>query len=187
VVAPPIVEPSLVEVIERDVEPEPELFATFGPADERGGEEGSAPGMAPPPAKRSRWLPYVIGGSVVGIGLGALIAIQSGGDAPASPPAPAIEPVHMVATPPPAEPAPEPEIAIEPVGSAASAPHHAIKKHHVTNRPTAGSNAVANQPAPPPEPEPPPSAGSAAKPTHVEWKPSMLLPTDRGSGTTKKP
>jgi len=188
VVAPPIAEPSLVEVIERDVEPEPELFATFGPADERGGEEGSAPGLAPSPAKRTRWLPYVIGGSVCGIGLGAWIAIQSG-DAPVSHPAPAIEPVHMVATPPAPEPAPEPEaksgIVIDPAGPPTGAPHHAPKKHRVTNRPTAGSNAVAKPPVA--EPEPPPTAGSGAKPTHVEWKPSMLLPTDRGSGTTKKP
>jgi serine/threonine-protein kinase len=213
VVAQPEQEASLVAVIELDVEPEPELLPTFGPAD-GGAEEDALPSasvaaLAPRPS-RGRWIPYAIAGALVGVGLGAVIAMH-GDDVPApaaAPPArsePAIRPATpqppAAVTPPPAPPPAEVEAedlsaAPAPTGSGSpSRPASRAHRHHLTNPPPAASNAVAGQPAP--DPTPPATAaappangsatGSAARPANVEWKPTMLLPTDKGSGTTKSP
>jgi serine/threonine-protein kinase len=197
VVTPPVQERSLVAVIELDVEPEPELLPTFGPADGAVEEDSvpSTPALVPRPA-RGRWVPYAIAGALVGIGLGAAFALHGDG-VPASHRTPPASPTEIVApvtvpvTPPPAEVEAE-DISVAPAGSAPT-PHHAtrVHRHHLTNPPPAGSTAVASQPVPDPTPPSAPpasgSAGSAARPANVEWKPTMLLPTDKGSGTTKSP
>jgi len=198
-------EPSLVAVIERDVELEPELLPTFGPADGLA-EDDSLPNAAAIPRRpgRARWVPFAIAGAVLGVGLGAVLALQSGGE-PAShhaaaPPPPAIR-AETRESPPPAPSQPPPseaeDVAAVPAGSAAN-PHPASRahRHHLTNPPATGSSAVASQPVPDPSSSPAigsasgsagSAAGSAARPANVEWKPSMLLPTDKGSGTTKSP
>ncbi|MEP6864558.1 MAG: serine/threonine-protein kinase [Deltaproteobacteria bacterium] len=203
---PPEHEPSLVSVIELDVEPEPELLPTFGPADGVAEEDqlpsASVATLAPRPS-RGRWVPYAIAGALVGIGLGAVIALR-GDDAPAghaaAPPARSEPALQTPQAPPPAAPPPA-EVEAEdlaaapaPAGSGSpSRPASRAHRHHLTNPPPAGSNAMASQPAPDPTPPTPslapPSNGSAgsATPANVEWKPTMLLPTDKGSGTTKSP
>jgi serine/threonine-protein kinase len=182
---------SLVDVLERDVEIEGEpLLPTFGPADERTGEEGALPAIAARPRRRGL---FVAAGAIVGIGLGTALALHGGGAAPRTP-APALVPaVPMIATPPPAEPEPPPapsiapdqDFAIEASGSGAPRPVTRPHRHHLTNRAGSGSNAGSGL-VPVPA-ESPAAVGSAAPPTHVEWKPTMLLPTDTGSGTTKRP
>jgi eukaryotic-like serine/threonine-protein kinase len=190
-------EPSLVDVIERDVEPDPEpLLPTFGVVDERALEEGLIPSDTTAP-RRSRLI-YVIGAAVVvGLGLGAVFALPS---RPATTPeprpiaptviAPVVHEAPRVVDPPPPPPSDESlgSDVIEAAGSGATSHPPAHRHHsHVTNPPPAGSNAeVASQPITEPDPEPAGSgAGSATKPAHVEWKPTMLLPTD--SGKTKQP
>ena len=202
IVTPPEHEPSLVAVIELDVEPEPELLPTFGPADGAAEDDSvpNAPAIAP--RSRGRWWPYAIAGSVIGIGLGVVLALHAD-DAPVAHPAapPAAPPsapapaaaIHAAESPTPAPPSAEIEaedLAAAPAGSAATPrPTSRAHRHHLTNPPPAGSNAVVSQPVP--DPIPPPTngsaAGSATRPANVEWKPSMLLPTDKGSGTTKSP
>src|SRR3569623_1708429 len=195
--------PSLVAVIERDVEPEPDVLPTFGPSDGAPEEDAVAPAL---PARRAkgRWLPYALGGALLGAGLGIAFALR--GDAAPSPrrassavvPAPSPAPL---ATPTPATPAtmiapPSAEIEAADVSAApapgTSRPTPRAHRHHLTNPPAAGSNAAVS--APISEVQPPVSGsasgsatGSAARPANVEWKPSMLLPTDKGSGTTKSP
>ncbi len=204
---------SLVAVLERDVEidggldGEP-LLATFGPADERGGEEGSVPSAAPRPQPRPRRAIYVGAATIlVGVGLGAALALRGGhaagpGAAPGSTstvpdrlaaphpvaPAPALAPERTPGTAPdrdddPAAPPPagEPAVAAELTGS--SAPRPVVRSRHHHKPRAAGSNAT----APSPIVTEPRAVGSAVPPTHVEWKPTMLLPTDSGSGTTKSP
>ncbi|HEY6038202.1 MAG TPA: hypothetical protein VIV58_28165, partial [Kofleriaceae bacterium] len=200
-------EPSLVAVIERDVEAEPELLPTFGPNDGAPEEDSMANAPAPAPRRSSgRWLPYAIGGALLGIGLGAALALhgddapaprRASSAAPAPAPAPVAPAVPAAPTPAPAAIAP-PSAEIEAADvSAAQAPGNSrptsrAHRHHLTNPPAAGSNAVVS--APVSEVQPPVSGsasgsanGSATRPANVEWKPSMLLPTDKGSGTTKSP
>ena len=203
VVTPPIVpehEPSLVQVIARDIEAEPDVMPTFGPNDGLAEDEA-----APPPVTmrraRTRWLPYAVVGAMIGIGIGAALALHGGDEAPrrAGAPPPVVQPPAKPAdtvAPAPIAPVEPPSAEIEAADiSAAPAPantrpvsraHH----HHLTNPPAAGSNAVVS--APVPQVQPPVSgsgsgSGSATRPANVEWKPSMLLPTDKGSGTTKSP
>ena len=187
-------EPSLVDVIEREVEPNPEpLLPTFGVVDERAVEEGLIPSATTATAPRSRLI-YVIGAAVaVGLGLGAVFALPSH-HAPATEPrpiaptviAPAVHEAPRVVDPPQQPPNGSAEL-IGAAGSGATS-HPSTHRHHshVTNPPPAGSNAeVASQPITEPEPAGGSGAGSATKPAHVEWKPTMLLPTD--SGKTKQP
>ena len=203
VVTPPEHEPSLVAVIERDVEPEPDMLPTFGPAD-GAAEEDPLPSASvaalPSRSSRGRWLPYAILGALVGVGLGAVIALHDD-EAPPPQHAPAPPAIHT-ATPRPAPAVAPPPAEIEaedlssapaPAGSISpSRPAPRAHRHHLTNGSAAGSNAVASQPAP--DSTPPPvarptdgSAAGSAAPANVEWKPTMLLPTDKGSGTTKSP
>ncbi|MEO8843994.1 MAG: protein kinase [Kofleriaceae bacterium] len=186
---PILEETSLVEVIERDVEPDPEpLLPTFGVVDERAQEEGLVPSVATPTAPRRNRMVYVIGAAIaVGVGLGVVFAIPAR-HAAVEPPLPIALPViapvvheapHAIEPPPPSD-----EIVIEATGGGAPV-RPATHRHrsHVTNSPPTGSNAeVASQPI---TESAPPAAGSATKPAHVEWKPTMLLPTD--SGKTKQP
>ena len=101
-------EPSLVDVIERDVEPDPEpLLPTFGVVDERAVEEGLIPSATAP--RRRRWI-YVIGAAVVvGIGLGVVFALPSRHAATSEPQppkvtAPVVHEAPRVIDPPPAAP-----------------------------------------------------------------------------------
>lgn len=180
-------EPSLVDVLGRIEEPDPEpLLPTFGPSD--GASEDVAP-ATPPQPPTSRRIGIVIGAAAIaGIAIGAVLALKGGPKAPALEP-----PTQMIVTPPPGpiapkrpepEPVPEPEhpIVTEPTVTTPPPPRAHRSPKHLTNPPTAGSNdGVVSQPVPEP---PAPAAGSGAKP-HVEWNPTMLLPTD--SGRTKKP
>jgi len=194
-------EPSLVAVIERDVEAEPDVLPTFGPSD--GAAEEDAVANAPAlPARRAkgRWLPYAIGGALLGAGLGIAFALH-GDDAPSPRRASSALVPAPAPTPTPAPPAtmiapPSAEVEAADVSAApapgTSRPTPRAHRHHLTNPPAAGSNAAVS--APISEVQPPVSGsasgsanGSAARPANVEWKPSMLLPTDKGSGTTKSP
>jgi serine/threonine-protein kinase len=186
-------EPSLVDLIERDVEPDPEpLLPTFGVVDERAAEEGLLPSVAP---RRSRSI-YVIGAAVVvGIGLGAVFALPSRhATAPEPQPtaptviAPVVHETPRVIPPPAPPPSDGSGAEVIEVAGSGTTPRPVTHRHHsrVTNPPPAGSNAeVASQPTTEPDPPAGSAAGSATKPAHVEWKPTMLLPTD--SGKTKQP
>lgn len=191
-------EASLVDVIERDIEPDPEpLLPTFGGVDERAIEEGLIPSVTTATRPRRNRMGYVIGTAIaVGVGLGAVLAFPSHhAAAPIATPVPTViapmvrssdrgdlvrEVPHVVEpSPPPSDPV------IEVAGSGATSrpATHRHRTLHVTNSPAAGSNVeVASQPITEPVP---PAAGSATRPAHVEWKPTMLLPTD--SGKTKQP
>jgi hypothetical protein len=183
------------------------MLPTFGPAD-GAAEEDQLPSASvaalAPRASRGRWVPYAIAGALVGIGLGAVIALR-GDDAPvstraATPPAHSEPAIHSATPAPPVAPPPAEVEAADlgaapaPAGSSSPSRPARAHRHHLTNSAPAGSNAVASQPAA--DPTSPPttslapsangSAGSAA-PANVEWKPTMLLPTDKGSGTTKSP
>jgi len=194
-------EPSLVQVIARDIEPEADVMPTFGPNDGPV-EDEAAPPLATMRRARTRWLPYAIGGALLGIGIGAVLALHGGDEPPRHASAP--PPAAPAAAPPVARPAEtaapvEPpsaeveaaDISAAPMTPATGRPVSRAHHHHLTNPPAAGSNAVVSAPVVP-EVQPPVSgsgsgSGSATRPANVEWKPSMLLPTDKGSGTTKSP
>jgi eukaryotic-like serine/threonine-protein kinase len=224
-------ETSLVAVLQRLEEDEPRdgdggpLLPTFGVVDARASEEGSVPNVVTAITPRTSRLGWVIAAAlVVGVGIGAAVAItpqKKHRDQPAPPiatpsPAPPLQP-PIVQTPDPAA------IEAAAVGPSVPTPTPAPaihRKHKLTNPPAAGSNAdVAIQPIPDPEPQPTTGSGSAANTDEpgvprrgsaesqrgvtdepgvprrgsaaewqrgvVEWKPTMLLPTD--SGKTKQP
>ncbi|HEY0253544.1 MAG TPA: hypothetical protein VGC41_18550, partial [Kofleriaceae bacterium] len=125
---------------------------------------------------------------VIGIGIGAAFAL--GGHAPKPVSTPAIEPAMTMTMPvveapvvhppaPPVAPVAAPEIQVEPPPApVVKQTHHPRSTKHLTNPVATGSNAEVTPP--PTLPEPPVVVEKA----HVEWKPTMLLPTD--SGKTKK-
>ncbi len=212
----PTNEGSLVQVIERlptDGEP---VEPTFGPRDPRVAEEGELPAAPIIPRRsttavvprRKRWL---IPATAVAIAGGVAI----GWKLTARDAAPEPETIEMHTTPPPVptKPAPvetpaKPDTidaitgADEPVAAetvVTDTPKHPGRgkkpPHHQTTSPPDGSgsgSAVAITTPPPPEPSGS-AAGSAAQTRlpNVEWKPTMLLPTDKaGSGmgsNAKKP
>jgi eukaryotic-like serine/threonine-protein kinase len=187
-------EPSLVALIERDVESAEPLLPTFGVVDERAVEEGLIPSIATTTAPRRRRSSYLIGAAVVvGVGLGAVFALPSRHAAPSDPQpskvsAPAVHEAPRVIDPPPAAPPGDGSAEVIEVAGSGTTPRPVTHRHHshVTNPPPAGSNAeVASPPITEPDPPAGSGAGSATRPAHVEWKPTMLLPTD--SGKTKQP
>jgi serine/threonine protein kinase len=187
-------EGSLIAVIESSPPIEEARLPTFGEQDRRDVEEGEVPSAAaiqrvePAPATRParrRWRGLYVaiaGGCVLGLGLaiGAKLWLDKGDhggtvvNAPSPSPSPAPPP------PPPPSPPPSPSPSLQPeVGSpkpeVGPVRHHA---HHKTPPPpAAGSATVATQP--PPTPPPPPN-------TNVEWKRTLLLPTDTGSASKPK-
>jgi serine/threonine protein kinase len=188
---------SLVEVIERDLEPDPEpLLPTFGVVDERAIEEGRIPSV--PPVVRHSRLVYVIGAAVAaGVGLGAVLAFP--GHHAAAPivstPAVAMPAVAMPAEPIPTSiapvvheaprgvdpPAPRADIAIDAAGSRAK-PHPMPRRNSlVTKAASAGSNVeVASPPIIETHPTIDAGDGSASVSANAAWDPTILFPMDAG-------
>ncbi len=175
-------EDSLVDVIESAGDAEEPNWPTFGPSDARDAEEGSVPSSPrvvqterTVPARRKKWIAGAIAAaSVIAIGAGAGLLWSHRGARPevqvtAPPPALTPSPAPPLAAAPPAEPVADPE---PPAPTPAPAPAPAPARHHHHHRPP-----------PPPPPVARPAAGSDAPkpPANVEWKPTMLLPTDQGS------
>ena len=204
---PPAQGSSLVEVIEAlpaELEAEP-ICPTFGPSEEPTLVEGPAEASNARPSAPARgpWRRVLAVGVIAGaIGSALVLGLGSGDDsAPARPiPAPipsptggtvpGSTPTAPVATPAPvAAPAPVPLPVPLPVPPSVPPPIPAppadapiVRKHvHRPAPSTAAGSAAGSAALAQPQVE---TNGSAAKPppSRVEWKPTMLLPSDTGSG-----
>ncbi|HSN29164.1 MAG TPA: serine/threonine-protein kinase, partial [Kofleriaceae bacterium] len=137
----------------------------------RGDRDGTVHVQAPPPATAPASGPATATATEPGSAT-ATAAEPATATATASGPAAAAAPATAPAT------ASGPTAAAAPAPAPAPAPPPVKRPHHHSTRaPAAGSNVPA---VAPPEP-----AGSAHAPTQVEWKPTMLLPSDKP--TSDKP
>jgi serine/threonine protein kinase len=175
-------EGSLVAVIESLAADEAEPLPTFGPADQRVAEEGSLPSdpgvralrpTSEAPRKRGRLVAIIAGGVVVGVGLAIAASMMIGGGSSTSTSTlPAPIPSPSPSPPPSPSPSPPPSPVSEPVTSPTRSHHHHVRK---PPPPAATGSATVAAPAPAPPPAHP----------DVEWKSTLLLPTDTGSGHSK--
>jgi serine/threonine protein kinase len=186
----PAAEASLVTVIENELEVDPEpLLATFGPADEIGAEEGSLARVIVAAPSRRRRIGLMIGVAAMAVGIWAILAVEN---APPSVRPPLQRTAPLATTPtapapvPVPVPAPVPVPVPTPVGLDPESPSHTVThlhhRPHVTQSVAAGSNTAMAAESPPMTGA---THGSAAPP--VEWKPSLLLPSDRTGATPKTP
>ncbi len=207
---------SLVTVIENEIEVDLEsLLPTFGPTDEPDAvahpdehviEEAPGAVLTTTPKRRIAWM-IGVATTMIGIGIGTAIAVRSREQPVLPPPRPTTPAATMpiaspetglatgLATEPTigvsagsASPAPEEGEVETPVPAQKAAHHH--HGPHVTIPVAAGSNAAVIA-APPPMTVTNAGSGAGssngAPPHPVEWKPSMLLPTDSSSDKPKKP
>lgn len=203
-------EPSLVDVIASAPELEEPVLPTFGPTDERSDELATPvrrPTVVAPPSRSPRWVALFIVLGVAG-GAGGTVAVMQMSRDPATAPAPAdTPPVPASVTPAPAiAPAViEPATATEPGSEPGSEPVTVGAEIELDETPTRDGPtppsrrrtkkpvATVKTPLPlqdpktsPPAVTPPPAGSGSQRPARVEWKPTLLLPTDSGSATPKR-
>jgi serine/threonine-protein kinase len=183
----------LVDLIASAPADEPPPPATFGPTDPgvHTFDEIDTKPERSPAGKRSnrRALAFAGGAIAIGVGIGVGLLVKGGtepkpNDQPAAASDPPVEaPAAIVDTP--AEPAEETpsddetEIVIE-EPEVASTPGRPTKRHrHRPKKPTETKVTTETKA------EGAKSGSAASKPPKVEWNPTMLLPTDKGSGTKK--
>ncbi len=201
-------EASLVAVIENEFEVDPEpLLPTFGPTDEPDEPRTENPilealpgAVVTPPPKRRIGLMISVATTMIGIGIGTAIAVKGAEQPVRPPPPPPPTPVVTMpmATAPAATGSASPAIEegeLEtPVPAQKAAHRH--RRPHVTIPVAAGSSTPVIA-VPPPMTGTNTASGSGtgsgtgsgirSTPHPVEWKPSMLLPTDSASDRPKKP
>jgi hypothetical protein len=189
---------AVIEQLASDVEP---IDPSFGPHDPRVFEEGevpSSPVVTRRPstiiaAKRPRWL---IPATAVAIAGGIAIGVYVAGRNPepsAVPPPPHVDvaPPQRASEPPPVatDPVPAPVVegsaspAVAPSVTGSTKPKPKKHGHHQTSPVAAGSGSgspVVTLPSSETGSAAPRTGSAAQRPT-VEWKPTMLMPTDSGS------
>ena len=190
-------EQSLVAVIE-SLASEEAVGETFGPIDDRASEEGEVPSVvAPAPvredrARNSRGLAIALAVGAVAVAA-AVMWLASGGRAAGGQAAGGqaaegqASGLRPQASGPDQNPAPVPAAVPAAVAVPVPVPNRTMpgRRHpHQRSASPPPSPSPSPPPSPPPSPSlsPPPSPPpTPAAPPNVEWKPTMLLPTDNGS------
>ena len=201
----PASEGSLVELIAAAGPDEP-VEPTFGDADEVAEQEPPVDAPAPTPRRR-RWIAGLVALGVAGAAATALVVTRApSGQPPATHPAapvvtappPAAAPRQEAPTtaprqdapttaesnePPPAPPAPDAvrvPTRVSPASNGKPKRRPAVRTtHRADKRDVPDSKAAKRDTPPAPAPAPPPPTAPAPAPAaNVEWKPTLLLPTD---------
>ena len=190
IVEPP--PPPLVDLIAAEPNDEPLPAPTFGPTDASAPvfdeiDTQPEPGTRTPKSKRRTFAAVIAVGLVAGVA-GVLILSDSGTPKHAAVETPAPAPIAPTPPPPVIDEHPaheiipgieeQPELMTEGTEDTPPAKDKPAKHHHHQAKPTVEQTATT---------VPVPTTGSdTAKAPKVEWNPSMLLPTDTGSGTKQK-
>ncbi len=197
--AVPRSEGSLVEIIAASGDDEP-LAETFGPS---GVADETAVDVVALPAKRRSRHALVATGLVLAAAVGAtlFVLLQSPEPLHIAPPAPPSAPVLVAPLPtaatepsPPPVPDPKPTPATEPAVAPVVDPappsirdrrRHIAKDRRVVTPPPVASTPETKPDAPTPPITTGAGSGSASTPVRAKWDPTLLLPTDKGSGTKR--
>nr|MBA3502765.1 hypothetical protein [Deltaproteobacteria bacterium] len=186
---------SLVDLIASLAEEEAPPDPTFGPTNSFADEVDTKPRARGTTRSRTLLTSVIAFGLAGGAGVTALVLTRESVQVKKKVEAPSPAPVEeAVKTDDVKEEPPPVEVKTEPTEAAViESPTERVRPHkrRRADKPADNGSAavvVVEEPKPtPPPPVPTPGSGSQAKrPPKAEWNPTMLLPTDSGSGTKKK-